>query len=102
MGLSYKKNLDDIRESASIKLIDKLHKKNIKNISFYDPYIKEEMLDKKIKKINYLNSNVLINFDIVILMTDHDMFDYDLIKKKSKLIIDCRGRFEVKGNVQRG
>ena len=36
---------------------------------------------KKIKKINYLNSNVLINFDIVILMTDHDIFDYDLIKK---------------------
>ncbi len=102
LGLSYKKNLDDIRESASIKLIDKLHKKNIKNICFYDPYIKEEMLDKTIKKINYLNSNVLINFDIVILMTDHDIFDYDLIKKKSKLIIDCRGRFEVKGNVQRG
>ena len=35
-------------------------------------------------------------------MTDHDLFDYDLIKINSKLIIDCRGRFEAKNNVQRG
>ena len=35
-------------------------------------------------------------------MTDHDLFDYDMLKKNSKLIIDCRGRFEAKENVQRG
>ena len=34
-------------------------------------------------------------------MTDHDLFDYDMLKKNSKLIIDCR-RFEAKENVQRG
>ena len=52
--------------------------------------------------VKFLNSKVINSFDIVVLMTDHDLFDYDLIKSNAKLIIDCRGRFEVKDNVQRG
>lgn len=105
LGLSYKKNIDDVRESASLKLISKLFKKGIRNISVHDPYIEYDIFRKKIKKIkkiSYLNSKILNSFDIVVLMTDHDLFDYDLIKNNSKLIIDCRGRFEANNNVQRG
>ena len=102
LGLSYKKNIDDIRESASLKLINKLFKKGIKNISVHDPYVIEKISIKKIKVLKSLNKNVIRKFDIVVLMTDHDLFDYEMIEKNSKLIIDCRGRFEVKNNVQRG
>ena len=102
LGLSYKKNLDDIRESASVKLINKLFKKGVKNISVHDPYAEDKILIKKIQKIKSLNSKVIKSFDIVVLMTDHDLFDYDLIKNYAKLIIDCRGRFKVNSNVQRG
>ena len=102
LGLSYKKNLDDIRESASVKLINRLFKKGVKNISVHDPYTEDKILIKKIQKIKSLNSKVIKSFDIVVLMTDHDLFDYDLIKNYAKLIIDCRGRFKVKSNVQRG
>jgi UDP-N-acetyl-D-glucosamine dehydrogenase len=102
LGLSYKKGLDDIRESASIKLINKLFKKGIKNISAHDPYVEDKISNKNIKKIKFLSPKVINSFDIVVLMTDHDLFDYDLIKSNAKLIIDCRGRFEVKDNVQRG
>ena len=102
LGLSYKKDLDDIRESASIKLINKLLKKGVRNISIHDPYIDYKNPKKQIRKINFLNPTILKSFDIVVLMTDHDLFDYDLIKNHSKLIIDCRGRFEAKDNVQRG
>ena len=102
LGLSYKKDLDDIRESASVRLINKLFKKGIKKISAHDPFVKDKISIQKVKRINSLNSKVLKSFDIVLLMTDHDLFDYDLIKKNSNLIIDCRGRFEVKDNVQRG
>ena len=101
LGMSYKKNIDDFRESASIRLIDKLLKKGIKNISVHDPYVDQAEF-KKIKKIYSLSSKILQSFDIVVLMTDHDLFDYDMLKKNSKLIIDCRGRFEAKENVQRG
>ena len=102
LGLSYKKNLDDIRESASTKLIESLFKKGIKSISVYDPYVEDKILTKKIKKLKNLNSGTIRSFDIVVLMTDHDLFDYDLIKNNSKLIIDCRGRYKVANNVQRG
>ena len=102
LGLSYKKNLDDIRESASIKLINNLFKIGVKNISIHDPYSEGKILSNKIKKTKHLNPKVLKGFDIVVLMTDHDLFDYDLIKNNAKLIIDCRGRFEAKNNVQRG
>ena len=102
LGLSYKKNLDDIRESASIKLIESLFKKGIKSISVYDPYVEDKILTKKIKKLKNLNSGTIRSFDIVVLMTDHDLFDYDLIKNNAKLIIDCRGRYKVANNVQRG
>ena len=102
LGLSYKKNLDDIRESASTKLIESLFKKGIKSISVYDPYVEDKILTKKIKKLKNLNSGTIRSFDIVVLMTDHDLFDYDLIKNNAKLIIDCRGRYKVANNVQRG
>lgn len=102
LGMSYKKNIDDFRESASIRLIENLLIKGIKNISVHDPYVDKKLNLKKIKKVYSLSSKILQSFDIVVLMTDHDLFDYDMVKKNSKLIIDCRGRFEVKDNVQRG
>ena len=97
LGMSYKKNIDDFRESASIRLIENLLIKGIKNT-----YVDKKLNLKKIKKVYSLSSKILQSFDIVVLMTDHDLFDYDMVKKNSKLIIDCRGRFEVKDNVQRG
>ena len=68
----------------------------------HDPYVDKKLNLKKIKKVYSLSSKILQSFDIVVLMTDHDLFDYDMVKKNSKLIIDTRGRFEVKDNVQRG
>ena len=104
MGLAYKKNVDDIRESASLKLIKTLQKKNIKNLTYCDPHTKNILLsDKinKIKKLNKLSNKSIKNFDIVILMTDHDKFNYKEILKASKKIIDCRGRFQISQKVYR-
>jgi|TARA_B110000495_G_C22638412_1_gene379223 UDP-N-acetyl-D-glucosamine dehydrogenase len=60
-----------------------------------------------INKFNYnteeinLKPKVLKSFDIVLLMTDHDKFKYDMIYKNSKAIIDCRGRYLVDDKVTR-
>ena len=43
-----------------------------------------------------------MNFDLVVLMTDHDCFDYKFINKNSKKIIDCRGKFPISEKVIRG
>tara|TARA_B100000989_G_scaffold280461_1_gene243908 strand:- start:2856 stop:4142 length:1287 start_codon:yes stop_codon:yes gene_type:complete len=102
LGLAYKKNLDDCRESASLKLFDLLRKKKIKNIKFHDPHFKKLNIPKKIIMLKNLTYQALSKFDLVVLMTDHDCFNYKLINKNSKKIIDCRGKFPVSEKVIRG
>ena len=102
LGLAYKKNLDDYRESASLKLFDLLGKKRIKNIRVYDPHFKRNNTPKKITLLKNLTSQVLSKFDLVVLMTDHDCFNYEFIFKNSKKIIDCRVKFSESKKVIRG
>ena len=102
LGLAYKKNIDDYRESASLKLFDLLKKKDIKKIKFYDPHFRKNNIPKKIVLLKKLTSKTLLNFDLVVLITDHDCFDYKSIYKNSKKIIDCRGKFPVSEKVIRG
>lgn len=104
LGIAYKENIDDSRESSSIKLIQKLLKLKYKNVSYFDPNIKEKLnfnFKENLKKINHLNSKILKNFDLVILMTAHDIFDYKMILKYSKNIIDCRGKYTTSKKVHR-
>ena len=102
LGIAYKPNIDDIRESGSIHLMNKLLEENIAKIEWSDPHINEALLINEYncnkKKID-VNSKNLRSFDIVLLMTDHDKLDYNLIYKNSKAIIDCRGRYEVDNKV---
>jgi len=105
LGISYKKNVDDLRESAAIRLLDILLKKRIKNISFSDPHIKNSINTRALtfnsRGINITPQN-LSKFDISILMTDHDKFNYKMIYQYSKNILDTRGRFKVDSKVTRG
>ena len=95
IGVAYKKNVDDMRESPSIQIIDILEKNNI-NCDFHDPYIpliKGLRNFKKSKKSIVLNKNNITKYNAVIIATDHDVVDFNLIKKHSTMIFDCRGRF---------
>lgn len=102
LGLAYKKNIDDYRESASLRLFDLLTKKKIKKIKFHDPHFKKDNTPKKIDLLKKLTTKNLPKFDLVILLTDHDRFDYKFIDKNSKKIIDCRGRFPLSDKIIRG
>lgn len=101
LGVSYKKNLDDIRESSSIKLIEALLKKNFKKIDFSDPHISKLNTKYYSKRSTKLTNLKLKKYTITILMTDHDKFDYKKIYEKSNIIIDCRGKYKVGGKVIR-
>ncbi|VBB09598.1 udp-glucose/gdp-mannose dehydrogenase dimerisation [Lucifera butyrica] len=92
LGLSYKKNIDDTRESPSIFIIDKLIKKGAK-IDYSDPFIPVFPETRKLKlslSSVELTSENLTSYDCIILATNHDMFDYDLIRRCAALIIDTR------------
>ena len=102
LGVTYKPNIDDIRESSGIKLLKLIIKKNLHKVSYSDPYVKSLYINNK--KINSLslNKNNMKIFDCVVLITDHEYFDYRMIEKESKVIVDTRGRFKISNKVLRG
>ena len=78
VGVSYKKNIDDIRESAAIKIAKKLINNGIL-IKYYDPYVKSLKIYNNNKKINVVKLNTLNSnetFDCSVILTDHDKVDY--------------------------
>ena len=89
MGVSYKKNVEDIRESPAVKILEKLYKDKY-IVRYFDPYVSCLNLKKKFKSEKSLKTS---NFDVVVLATDHDKFDYKNIRRNSKILIDTRGRF---------
>ena len=95
LGVAYKKNVDDLRETPVFRLMELIIEREA-HVDYYDPYVpqltKTRDYDFKLSSID-LSAEKLANYDLVILTTDHDEFDYDFIKKEAKLIIDTRGRF---------
>ena len=67
--------------------------KNVK-VDFYDSYIKNILIKKKLFKSINLSYKELKNYDYVIILTDHSNLNYSLIKKFSKKIIDTRGVYK--------
>tara|TARA_B100000575_G_scaffold293965_1_gene307280 strand:+ start:515 stop:1825 length:1311 start_codon:yes stop_codon:yes gene_type:complete len=92
LGIAYKKNIDDTRESPSVEIMDQLRKKGC-TVHYSDPYIKTfpKMRDYSFKLSSVsINADNLKKYDMIIIATDHDNFNYKLIKDNSKLIIDTR------------
>tara|TARA_B100000787_G_scaffold89938_2_gene66475 strand:- start:4081 stop:5382 length:1302 start_codon:yes stop_codon:yes gene_type:complete len=102
LGLSYKKNIEDTRESASLKILQHL-KDNKIFVDYYDPYVKEEYIFKNTKKIKIksikFNYKVLKKYAYTILISDHDIFKYNLIYQNSNFILDLRNRFKASNKV---
>ena len=92
--IAYKKNVDDIRESPSLKILELLKKSKI-TTEYIDPYIPiiKSRNFKKSKKSLKFNYNLIKNYDLSLILTDHDVFDYKKIKEFSNIILDCRGRY---------
>ena len=93
IGLSYKKNIEDKRESASIKIFQKLLEKKYK-VSFIDHLVKNVFINGRSLKTMNLNYKSIKNYQMVILGTDHDYLDYAKILKNSNILIDLRNRYK--------
>lgn len=95
LGIAYKKNVDDMRESPAVEIMEMLVNKGAE-IAYSDPHVSifPKMREHRFNlKSEPLNEETLKTFDAVIITTDHDKFDYELIKSAAKLIIDSRGRY---------
>ena len=93
VGLSYKKNIDDDRESPTYEFMKILKRKKI-FFDYFDPYFPKTIIGRanKIKKICIkFNSKTICKYDASIIITDHDKIDYEKLYKSSRLIFDTRG-----------
>ncbi|MCG0274838.1 MAG: nucleotide sugar dehydrogenase [Thermosediminibacteraceae bacterium] len=89
LGVTYKKDIDDIRESPVLKIIGLLEKNGAK-IAYSDPYVLEFVYNGKHYKSVEINNTTLQSSDLVMITTDHEKFDYELIYRYSPLILDTR------------
>ncbi len=99
LGIAYKKDVDDQRESPSLKIIS-LFKQKGARVSYHDPYVPHsfghrEYPDLDLKSVP-LTAKRLRSFDAVVIATDHSVFDYDWITRHSPLVIDTRNAVKKK------
>jgi UDP-N-acetyl-D-glucosamine dehydrogenase len=92
LGLAYKKDVDDIRESPSIELIELLKHRGA-TVDYNDPHVptthKQREHDLRMKSVP-LTARNLKKYDCVVIATDHSKYDYAMIVKNAKLVIDSR------------
>lgn len=95
LGLAYKKNIDDLRHSPSVELLELLRDAGA-DYAYSDPYVPSF---PKLREHSFdldntpLTAESLAAADCVLIATDHDDFDYDMILEHAPLILDTRGRY---------
>ena len=95
LGIAYKKNIDDPRESPAVELLESFAEKGA-IVSYCDPHIPAFPKMRKHSfdlKSEVLSAGTIAAADCVVIATDHDSFDYELIATHAKLIVDTRGRY---------
>lgn len=101
LGLAYKKNIDDSRESPAVEIMELLQSKGAV-VDYSDPHIptfpKKRDYHFDLQSIQ-LNADNVASYDCLVLATDHDSFDYELLLNQARLIIDTRGRLPRQANV---
>ncbi len=89
LGVAYKKNISDMRESPALDILELLNRKGAA-LSYCDPYVpvlEEHGLSMKAEKFS---AATLRKADCVVIVTDHDGFDWRLVARESKVIVDAR------------
>lgn len=95
LGIAYKKNVDDMRESPSVEIMELIQAKG-GIVAYSDPHVpsfpemREHHFDLSSESLTAEN---IASFDAVVLATDHERFDYELIKANARLIVDTRGKY---------
>ena len=95
LGIAYKPNVDDVRESPAVEIMELLAERGAE-VAYSDPHVSvfPKMRDHQFDLASEdMTADNVASFDAVILATDHDEFDYELIAAHATLIVDTRGRF---------
>ena len=99
IGVAYKKDVDDARESPGIKIMKILEEKNVKKVDYYDPYISKIISCRQISHPIFsvkFDKKTIRKYDACIIVTDHSNIDYNLLLSESRLIVDTRNVYKKK------
>jgi len=90
LGVAYKQDIDDYRESPAIRVIEELEKKQAL-VDFYDPWVSEYKEHGKIVKgIPAISPEIIASYDLVMVTTGHTNVDYDMVQANAKAIFDTK------------
>jgi UDP-N-acetyl-D-glucosamine dehydrogenase len=91
MGVAYKRDIDDMRESPALGIIEKLQALGA-DVRFHDPYVEEIHLEgngRQMRGIG-LSNEAVSDADCVVIVTNHGKFDYTWLAERAKLVVDTR------------
>jgi UDP-N-acetyl-D-glucosamine dehydrogenase len=90
LGVAYKRDIDDMRESPALAIIEKLHKLG-GEVSYHDPYVPEMRLEggERMASVELSEENVA-GADCVVIVTDHRKVDYRWVAARARLVVDSR------------
>jgi len=89
LGVSYKRDVSDVRESPALEIMENLHRKGAA-VSYHDPYVPRFQTEGLDLKSVELSSEVLAASHCVVILTDHTCLDYRWVVEKSPLVVDTR------------
>ncbi len=91
LGMAFKRDVDDLRHSPALKVAELLFADGVENVNYFDPYIGSvEVAGRTLRSRKTLTSTYLQRQDVVVITTDHSLFDIEFIAEHSKVIIDTR------------
>lgn len=90
LGVAYKQDIDDYRESPALKVFEEFEKMGSK-VEFFDPYISSYHFKGKVHNgIEKIDEDVLSSYDLVVITTAHSSVDYDMVARASKVVFDTK------------
>ena len=90
LGVAYKKDVDDVRESPALDILEKLEQDGAE-VLYHDPYVPEWRTEDGFSRASVpLSDQLLEEADAVVIVTDHSSFDYNMIFQRSRILVDAR------------
>ena len=94
VGVAYKKNIDDFRESPALDIMELLNVSGA-NVSYFDPFVPNLKFNKiELSSLKELDIKSTKEFDVCVILTDHSDVNYKLLADYSKIIVDTRNVFK--------
>ena len=90
LGVAYKQDIDDYRESPALRVIDELHKVGA-DVDYYDPWVAEYRRNGiTVKGLSEITPENVARYDLVMITTAHSNVDYEMVQKNAKIIFDTK------------